>query len=342
MGKFACMTQKHVKSPCCRGKIYRYGQRRRQCSICKQTWRIRQKKQGRKSKRANVDIVKRYLSHSFNLHEPASRIGITVPALRKRVRQNLNLLLETEQWMEPPENKNLIVIIDALLQKIFFGKSKRYYTVYLVLLRALDSEKAVILKPLVFPRYENKADWEQALNNIPKSARSRILALVGDGKPCFLSIAKDNNWLLQRCHFHLLAELNRYASYKRKSKNRELISRIYKEVRIIITTGDRSELQGSLEKISQFTSNPDVPQRIKTRFLKGLLRNHEYYRTYLNYSELNLPTTSNSCEALNSIIGNFFIRTRGINSPEAFRKLVQALMLIRKMVNCKGANFPPN
>lgn len=337
------MSQKHTKSPCCQGKTIRFGQRRRQCSICKKTWRIRQKRKGRKVKRMNTDIVKRYLcKNGFNLDEHASRVGITVPALRKRIRKNLNLLLETEQWTEPPKNKDLVVVIDALLQQIFFGKSKRYYTVYLVLLRALDDDKAIILKPVIFPRYENKTDWEQALNNIPKSARNRILALIGDGKPCFLTIARDNGWLLQRCHFHLLAELRRYASKKRKSKNRELISKIDKEVRIIITTADKNKLQESLKKILLFTNNPDVPQRIKTRFLKGLLRNYEYYRTYLNYPELNLPITTNSCEALNSIIGNFLMRIRGINSPNAFRKLIQALMLLRKKVACKGSNHQPN
>jgi len=337
------MSQKHTKSPCCQGKTIRFGQRRRQCSICKKTWRIRQKRKGRKAKRMNTDIVKRYLcKNGFNLDEHASRIGITVPALRKRIRKNLNLLLETEQWTEPPKNKDLVVVIDALLQQIFFGKDKKCYTVYLVLLRALDDNEAIILKPVIFPRYENKLDWERALNNIPKSARNRILALIGDGKPCYITIAKDNNWLLQRCHFHLLAELNRYASKKRKSKNRELISKIDKEVRIIITTTDKNKLQESLKKILLFTNNPNVPQRIKTRFLKGLLRNYEYYRTYLNYPELNLPITTNSCEALNSIIGNFLMRIRGINSPSAFRKLVQALMLLRKRVACKGSNHQPN
>lgn len=151
------MSQKHTKSPCCQGKIYQHGQRRRQCSVCKKTWRIRQKKKGRKAKRTNTAIVKRYLcKNGFNLDEHAGRLSITVPALRKRIRKNLNLLLETEQWIEPPKNKDLIVVIDALLQQIFFGKKKRYFTVYLVLLRASDDDKAIILKPVIIKSNEYK------------------------------------------------------------------------------------------------------------------------------------------------------------------------------------------
>lgn len=343
MGKFMCMSKKHVKSPCCQGKIYQHGQRRRQCSICKRTWRIRQKTKGRKSKRSNPNLVKRYLSNgSFNLNEHAQKLSITVPALRKRIRKNLNLFLETEQWLKPPNDKDLIAVVDALIEKIFRGKKKKYYTVYFIILRATDSDEAVILKPVIYPRYENKADWQRALKKIPKSTRSRILALIGDGEPSYITITKDNHWLLQRCHFHLLAELHRYASRKRKSKNRKLVEKIDKLVRSIITTKDEKELSKNLIQILKLINNPDVPARIKTRFLKGFYRNHQLYRTYLYHPELNIPTTSNSCEALCRITRKFLSKTHGLNSVKFFLKWTQALMLCRKKIICKGTSFPPN
>lgn len=337
------MDKKHVKSPCCQGKIYQHGQRRRQCSVCKKTWSIRSKKQGRKTKRKNIDLVKRYLSNGgLNLAGHARRLGITVPALRKRIRKNLNLFLETDQWLEPPKDKALIAVVDAMLEKIFTGKKRKYYTVYFVVLRAVDSDEAVILRPIIYPKYENKTDWRRALNKIPKSVKERILALIGDGEPSYITIARENNWILQRCHFHLLAELNRYASKKRKSKNGRLIKKIEKFTRAIITTTDEEELGKGLENILKLINDPTVPDRIKTRFLKGLYHNHALYRTYLKYPELNLPLTSNSCETLCRITRNFLNKSHGLNSKNSFLKWLEALMLNQKKVICKGTNFPQN
>lgn len=48
----------HAKSPCCRAKIHHFGSRRHQCSYCKRTWRIRNKRRGRKPRRAHPQSLK--------------------------------------------------------------------------------------------------------------------------------------------------------------------------------------------------------------------------------------------------------------------------------------------
>ena len=48
----------HAKSPCCRAKIHHFGSRRHQCSYCKRTWRIRNKRRGRKPRRAYPQSLK--------------------------------------------------------------------------------------------------------------------------------------------------------------------------------------------------------------------------------------------------------------------------------------------
>lgn len=337
------MPKQHTKSPCCQGKIIRFGQRRRQCLVCKKTWSIRPKKRGRKSKRTNTDLVKHYLSNGgLNLDEHAKKLSITVPGLRKRIRKSLDLFLKKEQWLRPPDDKELIVVVDALLEQIFTGRKRKYYTVYFVLLRPIDSNEAIILKPVIYPRYENKADWQRALRKIPKSVKRRILALIGDGEPSFITIARENNWLLQRCHFHLLAELNRYVSRKRKSRNRKLIDKIENLVRSIISTSDEKELKKCLKKILRLINDPNVSARIKTRFLKGFYRNHQLYRTYLKHPELNLPTTSNSCETLCRLVRKFLNKSHGLNTVKSFTKWIQALMLFRKKVSCKGTDYQQN
>lgn len=332
------MSQKHMKSPCCQGKIYQHGQRRYQCSLCKKTWRLRRKKKGRKSRRTNTKLVKRYLSNgSFNLHEHANRLSINVPALRQRMRKSLEIFLEQEQWLKVPKQGFLIAIADALIERI----DKKYYTTYFVLLRAVNGKQAIILEPIIYPRYESKTDWQRVFRKIPGKARKRIVALVSDGKPGFINIAKAYGWLLQRCHFHLLAELYRFASLKRRSKNRELALELHKLVRLIITTTDKKELIISLDRISSFIKNPKVPERIKRRFLQGFCCHWQLYRTYLNYQELYLPTTINSCEALCGIVRKFLGQSRGLNTIKSFSKWIKALMLFHKKITCKGAKFPP-
>jgi DNA-binding Lrp family transcriptional regulator len=332
------MSQKHAKSPCCRGKIYHFGQRRRQCFVCKKTWRIRQKKKGRKLKRISRELVKRYLSNgSFNLEEHAHRLGLSLAALHYRIRKSRDIFLEKEHWLSIPVNQSFIIIVDALILQI----QKRFFTAYFILLRSIKDDKAIILEPSIFSRYENKADWQHVLNRIPEKSRRRILALVGDGEPCFATITRQHGWLLQRCHFHLLAELYRFASFKRKSRNRKLAEKINKLVRSIISTTNIKELKRSLRKVNSLIQNPDVPERIKARFLKGFCRNFQFYRTYLNYPNLNLPITTNSCETLCRITRNFLNKIHGLNTAQSLTKWIKALMLFRKKIYCKRTNFQP-
>lgn len=338
MGKFVCMQQKHTKSQCCQGSIYQHGQRRRQCSLCKRTWRIRQKKRGRKLRRINTDIVKRFLKNgSFNIFEHAQRLNIGISALQERIRKSRDLFLSKEEWPKIPGSCKLITVVDALIEKI----DKQYYTVYFVALRSTKSEKAVILEPIIFPRYENKKDWQRVFKRIPRETRNRILALVGDGKPCLITITREYGWLFQRCHFHLLAELHRWASFKRRSKNRKLAEKLNGLVRNIITTKNEKQLKTSLNETAKLVRDPHVPIRIKQRFLKGFYRNFEFYRTYLNHSELNLPKTVNSCEKLCGFVRKFLNKTNGLRTAKSFSKWTKTLMLHQKKINCRGTNFPP-
>jgi transposase-like protein len=55
------MNKLQGKSPYCQAKIYKIGGKRRQCSECKKTWKIRQKKRGRKAKRVDKKLVENIL-----------------------------------------------------------------------------------------------------------------------------------------------------------------------------------------------------------------------------------------------------------------------------------------
>lgn len=333
------MSKLHEKSPCCGAFTRRFGGRRRQCAACRRTRSLYCHGRGRKHRRINSTLARNYLSNgSVNLTRHAKRLNISVPALRHRLRQSRDCLLEQESWLEPTNKGRLIVIADALLEYI----DDQPFVLYLILLKSPDVDKAVILEPQLYPRYENKDDWLRVLNRLPKAVFSRIVAFIADGKPCFISICKAHGWVLQRCHFHLLAELQRFASFKRKSKNQRLVKYIRKHVLILITTTDQQQLTHSKLRLQHLIADPTVPARLKIRFLKGFLRNMDYYRSYLSHPALNFPSTTNSCEALCGIIRKLLFQVRGYNTPTALINWTKALLLTRKQISCKSAKYQQN
>src|SRR5512145_827961 len=77
----------HAKSPCCRAKIYHFGSRRRQCSHCKRTWRIRNKRRGRKPRRTHPRSLKTVFLDGHTLKALAPHYGLTHQGLSWRFRR---------------------------------------------------------------------------------------------------------------------------------------------------------------------------------------------------------------------------------------------------------------
>jgi len=61
--------------------------------------------------------------------------------------------------------------------------------------------------------------------------------------------------------------------------------------------------------------------------ISGLSKSYPYYRTYLKYPELNIPTTSNCIESLNSKFRDLCYRSRGFRTLKAFSILVRSFLL---------------
>ena len=81
----------HAKFPCCQAKIYHFGSRRRQCSQCKRTWRIRKKRRGGKPRRTRPGVLKAVLLDGRTLKTLAPRYGLTDQALTRRFRRGREL-----------------------------------------------------------------------------------------------------------------------------------------------------------------------------------------------------------------------------------------------------------
>ena len=239
-------------------------------------------------------------------------------------------------WPKIPQG-DLIAIADALIE--FIGGIE--CTVYLILLRPLNSNKAVIAPSLItINNSENLLGWRNTFSQIPFEAKQRIKALVCDGRAAFMPISKENGWALQRCHFHLLARIAHNRSITQFTRTNAQGKYIQNLARIIINSKNENNVNQALEELKNITKN--ITSRSFKTVLSGLIRNYLDYRTYLRHPEFNLPTTSNSAEHLVGIIRDLQYRARGFNSIKSLTLWIEVLLKFTKTVTCNGKISIPN
>lgn len=317
----------HTKSPCCRGRIIKFGKRRRQCTVCEKTWSIRKKKRGRKPVRIKQTTVIKYLVNE----KLPFRSTVSKKTVRRRVSLSLKKYLDQTSWEYPTTKGPFIIIADAMWQMI----ERQMCCVYFVLLRPVGSTTAWILPPCVVPGGESAFGWQITLDCIPDDLRKQIKAIVCDGDPHLVYQARVTyGWLIQRCHFHLLASIKNYATTGPLSRNLTLGKMVLTAVRTALTATDDLELEEVLLEI-QLLSKYLKNKKLRAR-LRGLLKYIDDFRTYKKYPELDLPVTSNAAESLVQCVRNLQYRARGFRTISSFMKWIRALCLVKKTIVCNG------
>lgn len=325
------MKNLHEKSPCCRGKVLRFGKRRRQCKLCKKTWRAWQKKLGRKQNRASPEFAKKYLKREIvSLYVLARSGRKTESKLKHKLKKSLDKFLRSTRWLAPPSNEPVIIIADAMIITI----GKQPHAIYFVLLKPINSNKAVIAEPHIKKGTESWLGWQETFSKLPTTTLASICALVSDGHKGLVSAAKRRGWLHQRCHFHLIALIQGRRSRWARSRHRKEGERLYQLVQEVITTTSDYRLKLALVKLGKMRFNTTSPTLKKT--LSGLIRFHQEYRTYLYYPELNLPRTSNSAESVISSIRFLLQRARGFRTTNSLMRWVYALLKLKQTATCNG------
>lgn len=326
------MTTLHTKSPCCQGTIYQHGQRRRKCSVCGKTWRIRPAKRGRKCLRFSSHFFLKYLTNQTGpiVHQ-ASKHRLKSPTFNKRIRKTLKKFIDQTPFATVPEGQ-LIVIADALIQTI----NEKVWTVYLLLFRSVELDKAVIFPPYIREGQEHyHGGWQEVFQRVPNDVRGRILALICDGAPELVGQAKRNGWIIQRCHFHIRHRLANYIRTGPKAHNREMGLRIKKLVDTVLLDANTEQAQHAVSILKHEIFSTLRSRYLRT-YLRGFLKNYQDFRSYLLHSELNLPTTSNAAESLFSLVRDLQKRARGFRTPESFKDWVIAIFKYRKTIKCNG------
>ncbi len=329
------MNKTHAKSLCCEALIHRFGNRRRQCSECKKTWRIRKKTRGRKKKRETVALVEKYLRHEIpSLYAISKSTGKSADVLEARLNRSRDGFLKHTPWPPLPRGMPLIAIADAMVQWIEGTR----YSFYFILLRPTTDHQAVIVPPIVRQGTEDAAGWEAAFARIPLDVQACIEALVCDGRFGLMLCAKHRQWIIQRCQFHLIARLQLKRSKWSSSRHSDEGHRLYTLVKTICTTRDTrclSQTVSELEEIAWHTKQGDL----KT-ILHGFVNHYEQYRSYLMYPTLNLPTTSNAIEALIGGLRNLSHRARGFRTRHSFMKWISAYLKSKRTFTCNGFRQP--
>lgn len=331
------MTKLHEKSPCCREKIWRLNVRRRQCSQCGKTWRVWKRKRGRKKQRTCADLLLRYLSNeSGSIRQQAARKHITPAGLQARMAQAVQSFNKENPWPDPPDGE-LIAVADAMIEYI----RGMPHAVYFVLLRAVNSNKAVILPFVVTIGIgEGARGWNMAIQGIPADARSRIRVLVCDGVQALGTVAREEGWILQRCHFHLRARLFSFCSPRRFSKKPLLGRRIQKLVEIVLSGRDEDKIQNAIQGLYKIKN--EVSARSFRTVLSGLIRHYEDYRAYLRYPQYHIPSTSNSAEFMIGQIRSLQYRARGFNTLKSLSSWIETYCKFTKTITCNGKISIPN
>ena len=230
------MNKKHEKSACCSAVVIRFGERRRQCVKCRKTWSVWKKKRGRKSLRISPELAHRFVC--TRLLPVRSGIKVTRHKKSYRLSKSRSFCAKNCPWPEIPKKESLIAIGDALV-KYMEGS---WHTWYFILLRPVESDIALALPWYHRKGTETSTGWKEAFDAVPKELLGRIMALVCDGHTGLVYEAKWRSWLLQRCHFHLIARIQSRRSKWKTSQHYEEGKHLYELVKGVLTETDEQKL----------------------------------------------------------------------------------------------------
>lgn len=324
------------KSPCCAAKIRRFSGRRRQCTSCRKTWRIRPKKRGRPALRADIRLVRRVLHDRRSLTAIAHGRRLTRAALSRRFLKALQAHLARPKALMA-SSEDCILLLDGL----WFRFRRRPWVLYLMALRPVRTDTATFIDPMLIEGPERKQAWLQAISSIPSDHRMKIRALVGDKFSGCLSIAQENGWVHQLCHFHLLAQLR--GSLGGRSEVSAPLSRqeAYRLIQEALLTTDGKQLEVKIYLLKALLAEGKMSVHFK-RAIRSFLRNVNEYHAYLAYPDLRLPRTNNSAEAMGHRIRDLMRQARNVSSPESLILWATKHIRLHPHVACKPTCLSTN
>mgnify|MGYP001610592974 CR=1 FL=1 len=316
---------------CSHPVVHHHGVRRRRCSSCGKSWTLWKHRRGRKPRPRRLRLLARTFQQGLTVTQQALGRGRKRTTTTARHDQLLRAL-EEQPWSPAIPSGRLILIIDGLW---FWFESKRW-TLYVMAVRSIHNDHAVFLRPILKPGRESQELWQEVIGAIPHSVRNRISALISDSLRGMEAISRQEVWVFQRCHFHLFSRLYVYLGRNKKRLRWRLgRERSYQAVRQLVATIDQHQTGLLIRSINRYARHPLCP-RVYRSLLQETLRRMDEYRTYLQYPDLNLPTTTNVIESLNSRIRAVCSRSRGFRTPQALQRWVTSYIRFNPTSKCRA------
>ncbi len=149
--------------------------------------------------RSNQQLISKVLGQGRKLVHLAERKGsVSISALSRRLKKDMT---RKKRENEFPIGW-LVMIADAL----WFNLGGRRWTLYIVAVRSTTGDQAYFLDQVLLLGRESGDGWHETLSHIPVNIYNRILAMVSDGFRGLCALVKENKWVNQRCHFHLILQ----------------------------------------------------------------------------------------------------------------------------------------
>lgn len=223
-----------------------------------------------------------------------------------------------------------ILLVDGL----WFRFRRRSWVLYLTALRPVYGDQARFFDPVLLEGSESKQAWTKVIGMIPQNYRSSIRAIVGDKFAGCRDIAYRNGWVLQLCHFHLLAQFTGRISSRCTVKARFLRQEIFQLIRRALLTVDQQRLGALIICLKAITTDSTTPKRYKS-LVRGFLRTMDDYHAYLRHPELRLPRTNGASEAMARRIRDMLNNTRSLSSPAALEAWATNLVRLKPTIMCR-------
>lgn len=234
-------------------------------------------------------------------------------------------------------SSDVILLVDGL----WFRFKRRPWVLYLSALRPISGDLATFCDPVLLEGIESKQGWLQAIGMIPASRRQRIRAIVGDKFSGCRSIAKNHGWVLQLCHFHLLAQFKGRVTPRSSTKARALRQEVYKLVSKALLTNDPERLESIKFALKTLIADGGTPARYKS-LVRGFLRSMNDYHAYLLYPNLRLPRTNGTSEAMGRRVRDQLYNARSLSTPAALTNWAKNIVRLKPTIMCRPGQLQPN
>lgn len=287
--------------------------------------------------RGSSEFLMSFLNAKTPLRTLAAERGCGKDHMQVRVRRSLEQYVRRHgrDWLTLVRGRRpLITVCDA----IWYHVDRAYYTIYVILLRPLTSSEAIICLPIVLRGREDLAGWQRAYAAIPDIVKPRITAMVCDGATSLVALAREQRWVLQRCHFHLIAAVQNYLTSGPRSKHRAYALGVLAVVQKLLATDAPPALRRLKAELRAI--HDQSASRGLRRVLRGLLRDLPDYHAYLRYPELRLPTTSNAAESCIQCFRDLMYRCRGFRSYDTLVRWLTAAACFKQTICCNGKHQP--